>query len=372
MPRCILITSTDLMMVQFLVPHVINLAENGFEVEIACSDVGGRMEEIRQKLNSYVKAIHVVRLVRSPASPTNLKGYQDMKKVIDAGCYDIIWTNEPVMGVVTRLAARKARKNGTKVLYMVHGFHFYDGAPLVNWMIYYPIERLASRFCDEIATINKEDYGRAQKMHALSVKYIHGIGVNTERLQKREEQSNIRQELNLRKDDFLLLSVGELNSNKNHKVVIRALGRIKDSTIHYIVCGKGNQLEALQALAKEQRVQGNVHFLGYRTDVVDICSQADAFAFPSYREGLGLAALEAMYSGLPIVASNIRGPVDFMIDGETGYTCSPDDDKAFADAIKKLKSDKDARIKMGQNNQKVVRAYCLESVKNELLNLFKG
>lgn len=371
MGKRILVTSTDLMMVQFLVPHVINLSENGFEVEIACSDVGGRMEEVRQKLNNHVQAIHVVRLVRSPASPTNLKGYQDMKKVINAGHYDIIWTNEPVMGVATRLAAKKARKHGTKVLYMVHGFHFFTGAPKVNWIMFYPIEMFASRFCDEIVTINHEDYERAQKMHTPAVKYIHGIGVNTERLQKKERQGNIREELGLKQDDFLVLSVGELNENKNHRVIIQALGHLKDRAIHYIICGKGVQLEALQSLAKENNIEDHIHFLGYRTDVVDICSQADVFAFPSHREGLGLAALEAMYSGLPLITSNVRGPVDFMIDGETGYTCSPDDEAAFADAIKKIKSDVAVRIRMGENNRKIVQNYCLESVKKEVLDLFK-
>lgn len=372
MSKRILVTSTDLMMVQFLVPHVINLSENGFEVEIACSDVGGRMDEIRKKLKNYVKAIHVVRLVRSPASMTNLKGYQDMKKVIDGGHYDIIWTNEPVMGVATRLAARKARKNGTKVVYMVHGFHFFTGAPMINWMVFYPVEKFASRFCDEIVTINKEDYRRAQKkMHALSVKYIHGIGVNTERLQKRENQGNIREELGLTDEEFLVLSVGELNENKNHRVIIQALGSLKDNKIHYIICGKGDQSEALQLLAKENGIEDNVHFLGYRRDVVDICSQSDVFAFPSHREGLGLAALEAMYSGLPLITSNVRGPVDFMTNGKSGYTCSPDDTGAFAEAIQKIKAGTAMRSSMGEHNRKAARDYCLDSVKAEVLNLFK-
>lgn len=371
MRKRVLVTSTDLMMIQFLVPHVINLSENGFDVEIACSDVGGRMDEIRQKLDGHVKKIHVVRLVRSPASPTNVKGYGDMKRVIDGGNYDIIWTNEPVMGVVTRLAARKSRKKGTKVIYMVHGFHFYKGAPKINWMVFYPVEWLASWFCDEIVTINKEDYRRAQKMHALTVKYIHGIGVNTERLQKKENQNNIREELKLKPEDFLLLSAGELNENKNHQVIIRALGQLKDPAVHYIVCGKGNQLGTLQSLAKAQGVYNNIHFLGYRTDVIDICSQVDVFAFPSYREGLGLAALEAMYSGLPLITSNIRGPVDFMVDGKTGYLCPPDDANIFADSIRKLKEDKLVRAEMGETNRKVVQAYCLESVKKEVLGLLK-
>lgn len=370
MSKRILVTSTDLMMIQFLVPHVMNLSEHGFDVEIACSDVGGRIPKIREKLKDYVKIIHIVRLVRNPASPQNIKGYQDMRKVIEKGHYDIIWTNEPVMGVVTRLAARKARKNGTKVIYMVHGFHFYKGAPKLNWMVYYPIEKYMSRFCDEIVTINKEDYRRAKKMHALSVRYIHGIGVDTKRLQKSKEQSDIRKELELKKDDFLVLSVGELNANKNHKVIIQALARLNDSSIHYLICGKGDLLNELQELAKKNHMDKNVHFLGYRNDVMDICSQADLFAFPSYREGLGLAALEAMYAALPLITSNIRGPVDFMENGKTGYICSPDDSGAFAAAIKKMKKHASLRMQMGENNKRIVNRYCLENVKKEVLKLF--
>lgn len=369
MCKSVLITSTDLMMVQFLVPHVINLAENGFEVEIACSDVGGRMEEIRQKLNSYVKAIHVVRLVRSPASPTNLKGYQDMKKVIDAGRYDIIWTNEPVMGVVTRLAARKARKNGTKVLYMVHGFHFYDGAPLVNWMIFFPIEKVMASKADVIVTVNREDYRRAQTLNVKRVEYIHGIGINTARLTLNKEQKDIRKELGLKPEDFIVLSVGELNENKNQKTIIRAMELLRDTQVHYVLCGKGDQLSNLKDQVVKAHLDRNVHFLGYRTDVVDICSQSDVYVMPSHREGLPVASLEAMYCGLPLVTSNIRGLVDVMEDGKSGYLCEPDDARAFADGIARLKADAGLRKSMAERNKAAVVPYCIECTKREVLEL---
>lgn len=129
MAKRILITSTDLMMIQFLVPHAINLSENGYDVEIACSNVGDRIKEIHEKLKDYVEKIHIVRLKRSPIAPINYIGYRDMRDIIEPGKYDLVWTNEPVMGIVTRLAAIKARKNGAKVMYMTHGFHFYKGAP---------------------------------------------------------------------------------------------------------------------------------------------------------------------------------------------------------------------------------------------------
>lgn len=366
MGKRILITSTDLMMVQFLLPHVTNLSENGYDVEIACSDVGGRMDEIRQKLDGVVKKIHVVRLHRSPVSLDNLNGYKDMKKVIDAGQYDVIWTNEPVMGVVTRLAAKKARKNGTKVLYMVHGFHFFDGAPKLNWMVYYPIEKMMASKADVICTVNREDYKRAQGFNVGRVEYIHGIGINTARLTLGENRNDIRAELGLKEDDFFILSVGELNENKNQKTVIKAIAEIGDRDIHYVLCGKGNQLETLQKLVKELGLEKQVHFLGYRKDAVDICSQADLYVMPSFREGLPVASLEAMYCGLPLITSNIRGLSDVMENGVSGYMNNPDDVHGFAEGIKKLKEEPEKRAQMGIRNKETVKPYCIENTKKEI------
>lgn len=372
MAKRLLMTSTDLMMIQFLMPHVINLSNNGFEVEIACSNVGGRMDEIRKKLNNYVKKIHVVRLVRSPVSLTNLKGYLDMKKVINASYYDIIWTNEPVMGVATRLAARKARKIGTRVIYMVHGFHFFKGAPKVNWMLFYPIERFAGHFCDRVVTVNYEDYDRAKKMGLPDVKYIHGIGINTERLTPRVNQNDIRAELGLSEDTFLVLSVGELNQNKNQKTVISAIAKLNDPKIHYILCGKGDQLDNLEKQVRKLGLEERVHFLGYRSDVVDICSQVDVFVMPSYREGLPVASLEAMYCGLPLVTSAIRGLADIMEDGKSGYLCKPDDISAFASAVLKIKNNTELKSKMALRNKTTVVPYCIENTKQEVLEVIKS
>lgn len=208
-------------------------------------------------------------------------------------------------------------------------------------------------------------------MKVKQVKYIHGIGVDTERLKPREEWCDIRQELGIPKEAFLVLSVGELNKNKNHQVIIRALGILKDPDIHYAICGKGELLDSLKELARKQGVDRQVHFLGYRTDVVDIYGQADLFAFPSYREGLGLASLEAMYCGLALLASDMRGARDYVKNGVSGFLCDPDDVKGFAGAIRQMKRDSALRIKCGKRNKKQVAPYCLDHVKHEVLNLFK-
>ena len=372
MSKRILITSTDLMMVQFLLPHIQNLAENGYAVDIACSDVGGRVEEIKEKTKSYIENLFVLGLQRSPLSPQNAKGYKQLKQIFSEHRYDIVWTNEPVMGVATRLAAKKARKNGTTVLYMCHGFHFFNGAPKVNWLIYYPIEKLMAPKADCVCTINNEDYRRAQGFKTKRVEYSHGIGINTDRLTPGENQNNIRAELGLEDNAFLVLSVGELNENKNQKVILKAVAKLNDASIHYILCGKGDQMENLQTLTRELGLENHVHFLGYRTDVVDICSQADVYVMPSKREGLPVASLEAMYCGLPLVTSNIRGLSDIMENGVTGYMCEPDDVNAFATGIRVIKEDVSFRKTAAEKNKQIVVPYCIENTKTEVLNLLNS
>ena len=371
MTNRILVTSTDLMMVQFLVPHIKNLSEHGYDIDLACSEVGGRMDEVRALLDEYTSAIHTVRLVRSPFSLTNLKGFRDMKKLLSTHHYDVIWTNEPVMGVATRLAARQARKQGTKVIYMVHGFHFYKGAPFINWLLFCPVETFASRLTDTIVTINKEDYYRARVMHAHKTKYIHGIGVDTSRFDQSVEYTSLKAELELSKDTFLIVSVGELLPHKNQQVIIKALGQLHDESIHYILCGKGEMLNQLLSLAAHHNVSKQVHFLGYRKDLQNIFKQVDLMAFPSSREGLGLAALEGMYCGLPLLTSCSRGAKDFMQNGKTGFMYAMDDVEGFAVGIKAMKDDPQLREVCGAFNREAVKPFCLDNVKKEVLAIIE-
>lgn len=368
MAKRILITCTDSMMKQFLEPHVINLVNNGYEVEIACSEVLNRFKEVQEDLGSIVK-IHHLSLQRSPlAVPAHIKGFKELRRIIRKGHFDLIWTNEPVMGVVTRLAAQEARRNGTKVLYMVHGFHFYKGAPLINWLIYYPIERIMAPKADCICTINKEDYARAKKMKVGKVEYIHGVGIDTSRLHKNGE-TDIRRELGLDDSTFIVLSVGELNKNKNQQVIIRAIDEIGDPNIHYVLCGKGDQLENLENLCNALGLEDRVHFLGYRKDVVDICNQVDVFAMPSKREGLPVASLEAMYCGLPLVNSNIRGLSDVTEDGVSGYVYDPDDVHGFSIGIRKIMKSIAMQKQMARRNKNTVELFCLSETQYEIEKL---
>lgn len=362
MGKRILVTSTDLMMIQFLVPHVRYLSENGFDVEVACSDVGGRMDEVRTALDGAAKAIHTVRLHRSPAAAENLKGYGDMKRVIASGNYDIIWANEPVMGVVTRLAARKARKKGTRVVYMAHGFHFFKGAPKKNWLVC-PIELLMSRFCDTLVTINWEDYRWAKQwLKTPKIEHIDGIGVDFTARACAVPRDAKRKELGVHGDDILVLSVGELQQRKNHEVIIRAIALLNNPHIKYFICGRGELLDYLTKLANSLQLQNQVFFLGYRKDIPEIMNASDIYAHPSRREGLGLASLEAMASGLPLVTSNVQGIPDYVENGITGFMCAPMDIPQYAKHLDILISDPELRSKIGQTNLQRVKKYAVSQI----------
>ncbi len=358
----VLLTCTDLMTIQFMVPHIRYLAENGFSVELACSVVGDRLDDVKNAVGDVAK-IHILRLERSPFSPNNLKGYGDLKKLLKENTYDVIWTNEPVMGVMTRLAARKARKKGTKVIYMAHGFHFFKGAPLINWLMWAPTEVIMSHFNDVLVTINWEDYNWAKKhTHAPVIKHIDGIGVdfsNRESVISREEKRN---QLNITQDDILVLSVGELQKRKNHQVIIRAIAKLNNPHIKYIICGQGVLEDELKALGEKNNLQNQLFFLGYRADIPEIMSACDIYAHPSIREGLGLASLEAMASGLPLITSNVQGVPDYVENGVTGYMCSPMDVEAFSENLNKLTTDKALREKIGTTNISYVQKYRVEVI----------
>ena len=353
------------MMKQFLEPHVRRLVENGYDVEIACSEVLNRFKELQEDLGALVK-IHRLTLRRSPLALSNFKGYFELRKLVAHGNYDLIWTNEPVMGVLTRFAARNVRKKGTKVLYMVHGFHFYDGAPLFNWAAYYPIERLMARFTDVICTINQEDCRRAKRMGFPKVEYIHGVGVDTTRMQSSGKSFDLRREFKLPPDAFVLLSVGELNKNKNQQVVLRALAKLRDVGVYYLLCGKGSWRGRLERLAARLGIAENVRFLGYRRDIFEIYRQADVFLQSSWREGMPLAPLEAAWWGVPMVVSTARGATDFVENNRSGFVNRPDDPDGVAESIKKLRQDPTLRREMASRAREAAEPFDVEHTKIEI------
>lgn len=320
--KALIVTSVASMVDQFLKPSIEILQNMGYEVVVACNfdDCGTITQERCAALKQYLMEKNVAyKQVDFPRNPLKINkiigSFKQMKSILQVEVFSLCHCHSPIGGLVTRLTCKRFRKEGLKVIYTAHGFHFYKGAPLKNWLIYYPIEKICSNWTDVLITINNEDFELAQKrMKAKRVEYVPGIGIDIKRFSDViVDRENKRNEIGVPKDAKMLLSVGELNENKNHRIVIEALGKLEDSSIHYVIAGVGNQKENLESLAKENKV--NLHLLGYRNDVTELYKCADLYVHPSKREGLPVALMEAMASEVSCIASRIRGCEDILSEG---------------------------------------------------------
>lgn len=294
----------------FHLPFLKMFKEHGWEVHVAAKNDFVDEPCIIPNCDHHFD----MEFVRAPFSQRNIAAYKQLKQIIETNHYDIIHCHTPVAGVLTRLAARNSKD--TTVIYTAHGFHFYKGAPLINWLIYYPVERFCAKFTDKLITINQEDYHRANSWSLRNngkVYYVPGIGIDLEKIQNiSTNKLQKKKELGIPNGVKVLLSVGELNKNKNHEIIIRALSKLDNKDFIYLICGKGELKEYLKNLAKELGVNDRVKFLGYRKDVLEICKVADLFVFPSKREGLPVSLIEAIACGVPCVASDVRGNRDIL------------------------------------------------------------
>ena len=350
----------------------------GCEVHIACNFDYMNDTDVERtcKYTEHIKNdgiyIHNIRFARSPFSSKNIKAYRELKRIIDSERFDLIHCHTPAVSFMTRVAARKARRQGTVVMYTCHGFHFHNSSSKKNWLLYYPAEKFLSRFCDYIVTINKEDFNRAKTFHCKNVRYIPSVGVDINRIKAlRINKAEKRKEIGVPDEKILVISAGELIERKNHEVIIRALGKLQDPDIYYAIAGKGPLLDRLKQVASEVGISDRVLFLGFRTDVFELYHAADISAFPSKIEGLGLAGVEAMAAGIPLVSSNVHGILDYVIDGKTGYAVPPNDIDGFAAALEKLAHDPALRESMRQNCLDAVEPFELSNALNVMWNIYK-
>ena len=314
--------------------------------------------------------IYQVDFIRTPYHPGNIKAYFQLTELINKEDYDVIHCNTPIGGIIGRIAGKFCKTK--KVIYQAHGFHFYKGAPLLNWLLYYPVEKWLARYTDALITINQEDYVLAKRKMKLrnggKVYYVPGVGVDVEKFSKATvDKANKRKELGIPEDAVLLLSVGELNNNKNHETIIRS---IADMNVYYIIAGQGELQRHLENLIDAQNLQDRVKLLGFRRDVKELYEAADIFVFPSFREGLPLSLMEAMASGLPCVASRIRGNTDLLENTEGGFLCDPLNASEFAEKLRVLTTNTALREKMGRTNRVTIQNFSTETVIREMQKIY--
>lgn len=288
----VLFTATvDSHILHFHIPYLKMFKENGYEVHVATNG---------DETIPYCDKKHKISFERSPFKINNLKAIKQLKKVIDEEKFEIIHCHTPMGSVVTRLAAKKARKNGTRVIYTAHGFHFYKGAPILNWLLFYPIEKWLSRYTDTLITINQEDYDLAKrKFHSRQIELVHGVGVDPEKFNfemSEEEKDKLREEIGIEKDDFVMIYPAELSKRKNQGMILRCVAELvkENKKIKLLLPGLDSMNGLYQQMAKDLNVEDNVKFLGYRTDIPKLLKISNLAVSTARQEGLPVNIMEAM------------------------------------------------------------------------------
>ncbi len=350
--------------------------QNGYEVEIAARDVMGG--EYHKALAEKTDKIYDIPFERSPFSLKNKDAYLQLKKVIEENDYDIINCNTPVASILTRLAARKCRKKGTSVVYTAHGLHFYKGASKLNWLIFYPLEKVfGSFFTDYIITICDEDEANARKLKLCNnIKRIHGVGADGTKFHPvdSDDKKKLREEYGYSSEDKICLCTGELNTNKNQRLFISAMPYIlKDCPdFKLLLAGVGDEENNLCELAKQLGVENNVEFLGFRHDIPKLVMLSDFVASASYREGLPVNIIEGMLCAKPAVVSHNRGHNELVAEGVSGFFADFDSAEKTAKAFVKLCSDSELGEKMGKAALERSEKYSCKSVEKELREIYNN
>ena len=353
----------------FHIPHIEALKKMGYEVHVMTNAVGEELD--------CCDKLYDLNIVRSPFSPKNFKIIREAKKIIDEEGYELIHSHTPMGGVIGRLSSVSARKKGTKVFYTAHGFHFYKGAPLVNWLIYYSAEKVLSFFTDCIITINEEDYNKALKSFAAkntSVEKISGVGVDVVKFSPltKQEKAKFKKEYGY-DGKLLLIYAAEFIKRKNHKFLIDAMSEIRKAypNVKLLLCGTGVLFEQMQEYAKEKGVYELIDFLGYRTDMPILYGISNILVTSSFQEGMGINIVEGNAVGLPAVVSKIRGHRDVVKNGKNGYLFPVNDVKEFVSAVTKLANDEMLYNEFSKNAIECSKGFSLENSIKQMKEIYE-
>ena len=369
--KILLVATVQSHICQFHRPLVEMLHAHGCEVDVAAKDNLAEKNGLRL---DFVDNVFNIPFSRSPRKLDNIKAYRQLKKIINAGQYDVIHCNTPVGGVLTRIAAVQARKRGTRVFYTAHGFHFYSGAPFKNWLLFFPIEKMLSYLTDALITIVNEDYHFALTHFHCPVYHIHGVGVDENRFValNQEERKKLRIKMGYDPNAKIILCVGELLPNKNQKMAITAMAPVlnSDENAKLLIAGNGPEQAHLEQLITNLSMRGKVELLGYRTNIEEYHQIADILIACSFREGLGLNVIEAMMCGNPVVLTDNRGHRELIDDGHNGILVPINNCKKMDESVRRILGNTTVYRDFRKNALMFSKEYSKATVKKELCEIY--
>lgn len=358
---------------QFHMPFIRELKARGVEVHAAFKD--NSADKPGLDLSAIDKTFEVP-FERRPLRLNNIKAYRELKKIIDGNGYDAVHCHTPMGAVITRLAAKSARKKGTKVIYTAHGFHFFKGASIKNWMLFYPVEKYLSKYTDCLITINSEDCELAhkKKFRAGKIYKVHGVGVELDKFKAvdADEKARLRAEYGYDGDTFIMIYPADLSVRKNQPMLFDALQKIaeKNKNVKLLLPGQPIRLEEYKRMVSERGIADNVEFLGYRRDINNLVGLSDLSVASSFQEGLPINIIEAMAMGNAIVATDVRGNNDAVEDGVNGYLVPVGDSDLMAEKILELMNDREKLRTFGENGLDMVKDFSTENVNREMLTIY--
>lgn len=353
----------------FHLPFMKLLQKRGYDIHAAASAAEGRKADVE----AAGVTCWEIPFARSPYSPANLRACRSLKQLFKAHCFDLIHVHTPVASFLGRRLARDTRQG--PVLYTAHGFHFYQGAPLRNWLVYFTAELIAARWTDGLLVMNGEDLANARRLGFVEGKnlfYVHGVGVEPDRFPSGSIKGGaIRTELGIGAAATVVTCIAELTENKNHDFLLDAWKQLTKgcATAHLLLAGDGEMRDKLQHRVKREEIP-RVHFLGFRRDVPRILAETDLFALVSKREGLPKSVMEAMAAGKPVIAADIRGSRDLVEHGRTGLLVEPGDVAGLAGALERLLADCRLRETLGDAGREKIQDYSLDRVLAEMTAVY--
>lgn len=373
MKKVLLFSPTGSIHSRFNLANIKSISELGYELHLLANFENGpgpegKNEAFAQWCKEQGYYVHSMPFVRG-ASLKNLGLVKELKEFLRLNKFDIVHAHTETGGLMLRMTL--SAKGSSKFIYTAHGMSFWKGCPLKNRIIYKTIEKWICRGMDANLGMNQEELDFLREIKPQAANFVHGIGLSLDRFQKKERsRGEVRDEFGVTDNDKLIVSIGELNDNKNHATVIKALSFLENKNYKYVVCGVGPNKDKLNQMAADAGVSDKVILAGYRSDIPDILHAADLFVFPSFHEGMPVAALEAMACGLPLICSKIRGNVDIVKDGENGFLFEPEDHSSLAIAMERLIIEQSLSKKFGEKNKELVTDFSQNAVIEELKKIY--
>ena len=346
-------------------PYLKYFKDMGYEVHTASNE---------DKLLDNVSKSYKLSIKRTPYSFMNIKAIFELRKIIKREGYDIIHTHTPMGAVVTRIALLFARKRNTKIIYTAHGFHFFKGCPKINYLLYFPIEKILSRYTDMIITINKEDYDFAKKHFKSDIRYIDGIGFNADKFKNRldkKDRDSLRRYIGISNKDYVISYISEISKRKRQEYLLKVISKMNITNEKFLFIGDDSKGNRVKRLIKKYNLMDIVKIIGFNDNVSDYLDISDMVISVSKQEGLPLNIMEAMYKEKPIVVTDCRGNRDLIKHMENGMVVALNDYAGLIDAINYLKTNSKEVKRMGNNNRKIVDKYSIKSILPVMEKIYK-